>query len=85
MSHELPVAHWVVVDGKLQESVEDHPSTPRSASVEAKGELIEIVLEMCVVDTTLMRAEVPPLDEGGTRCTPGSSALMSSPRADAAR
>lgn len=60
---ELSVAHRIVVDGELEQSVEEEPSARRASAIEAEDRVVEVILEMSVVEATLMRAREPPLGE----------------------
>jgi hypothetical protein len=62
---ELSVAHRVVVNSELEQSVEQEPSARRAAAIEAEDELVEEIREMRVVEATLMSAREPPLRERG--------------------
>ena len=62
---ELPVAHRVVVDGELEQSVEKKPSARRASAIEAEDELVEVIREMSFVKATLMSTREPPLGERG--------------------
>jgi hypothetical protein len=49
----------------LQQPVEEQATVARVAAVEAEGELVEVVVELCVADGTLVGAQHPALDQRG--------------------
>lgn len=61
---ELPVAHRVVIDRQLEESIEEEPAAPRAATIETEDELVEITLQVRIGDRALVGAEDPALGQG---------------------
>jgi hypothetical protein len=47
----------------LKQSIEEQSAMARAAPVEAKRELVEVVVELVVADRALVRAEQPALDQ----------------------
>jgi len=68
---QFAIAHGIVGDSEFKHPIEDHPPASRSPSVEAEHKFVEVELQMCVIDTALMRAEVPPLGQGGNAVDSG--------------
>ena len=62
---DVCVAHGRVPHRKLEHSVEHHSPAAGVPPVEAEHELVEVVVQMRVVDGTLVGAENPPLGERG--------------------
>ena len=46
----------------LSQAEEELAAAARPPAVEAKRELVEVVVEMCVGDRTVVRPEQPPLE-----------------------
>ena len=63
LGDQVAVAHGVVVDGELEDPVEQQAATARAAAVEAEHELVEVVGQVGVVDGALMGAQQPPLGQ----------------------
>jgi hypothetical protein len=61
--HDAGVRSRIGLHGLLKQSVEEHAASFRMPSVEAEGELVEVVRQMLVTDGPLMRAEDPPFQE----------------------
>jgi len=60
---QVAVAHGVVVDGELEDPVEQQAAAGRAAAVEAEHELVEVVGQVGVVDGALMGAQQPPFGQ----------------------
>ena len=60
---EAAVGDRVDHDSMLQEAVEEQAATPRAATVEAEGELVEVSIEVLVADATLVGAQQPTLEK----------------------
>jgi hypothetical protein len=63
LGDQVAVAHRVVVDGELEDPVEQQAATARAAAVEAEHELVEVVGQVGVVDGALMGAQQPPFGQ----------------------
>jgi len=50
-------------NGLRDEPVEEQPASLGRATVEAEGELVEVVGQVLVADGTLMRPQAPALEE----------------------
>ena len=46
----------------LEQPVEEQPTVPRAAAVEAEGELVEVIVELVRLDRSLVGAEQPALE-----------------------
>ena len=62
---DVCVAHGGVPHRKLEHSVEHHSPAAGVPPIEAEHELVEVVVQMRVVDGTLVGAEHPPLEQRG--------------------
>jgi hypothetical protein len=60
---DVCVAHGRVPHRKLEHSVEHHPPAAGVPPVEAEQELVEVLVQMRVVDGTLVGDESPPLGQ----------------------
>ena len=58
-------------DGLGEESVEEEPASRGPATIEVKGELVEVIVQVLFADGALMRAQAPALEEGGHTVDPG--------------
>src|SRR5665811_802850 len=63
LGDQVAVAHGVVVDGELEDPVEQQAATAGTAAVETEHELVEIVGQVGVVDGALMGAQQPPFGQ----------------------
>jgi len=70
---QVAVAHRSVCDREFKDAIEDHASAARSASVEAKDELIEIALQVRSSTDPWWVPSSRRLASEATRWTPGSS------------
>lgn len=59
------VAYGSVPNSKLEQSVEHHSPAAGVTPLEAEHELIEAIVQMCVVDRALVSTENPPLGKRG--------------------
>lgn len=55
------LVHWIVFHGKLEKTVKDETSAPRSSAVEPEYELVQLRL----VDRHLVDTEQPPFRQRG--------------------
>ena len=78
---ELAVADQVVVNREFEQPVEDEVAAPRSPSVEAENEFVEIALEVSVPGESRGTSVWPTTRCG---CSPDKSAPTSSPAMEAA-
>ncbi len=62
-THEVSVGSGISVSRLLEKPVEEQPAGARGASVEAEGELVEVVVEVLGTDCALMGSQQPPLEE----------------------
>ena len=60
---DVCVAHGRVPHRKLDHSVEHHSPAAGVLPVEAEHELVEVLVQMRLVDGTLVGAENPPLGQ----------------------
>jgi hypothetical protein len=58
----------------LEQSVEQHAGRAGRATIEAKDELIQIVVELAWLHRAMMCSQQPALTNEATRCTPGIEA-----------
>ena len=56
---QVPAAHGVVVDGELEDPVEQQHAAVGATAVEAEHELVELVRQVGVVDGALVGARLP--------------------------
>ena len=63
VGNELSVAHRIVVDGELEQSVEEEPSARRGSVIETEDPLVEVIRQMSRAKAILMIAREPPLGE----------------------
>ena len=62
---ETMVGDGVDLDRLLYEAIEEQPPGSRCSSVEAKCELVEVVLKMRFADAAVIRSQPPALQKGG--------------------
>ena len=72
---EVRVRHWVYCRGLLDESVEELSAALRFSTIEPERELVEVVIEMFVADSTLVGPQKPALKQGGNTMDLGMSSL----------
>jgi len=65
VNDQVSVAHRLVKDGELKDSIENEPAAARTTAVEAEHELVQVRLQVCRADRTLVGAEQPALGERG--------------------
>jgi hypothetical protein len=63
LGDQVAVAHGVVIDGELEDPVEQQAATAGTAAVETEHELVEVVGQVGVVDGALMGAQQPPFGQ----------------------
>lgn len=56
---QVAIADRGVRDGQLEHPEEEHPAAARAASVGAEDELVQVALQVCLVDRSLMGAQQP--------------------------
>lgn len=60
---EGPIRHWLHLDRLFEKTTKQKPPKLRAAAIEAKGELVEIRLEMVRLDGPLMGPEQPSFEK----------------------
>ena len=70
-AHDLRDRHVLDLDGLLQQPVEEHAAAVRVPAVEAKGELVEVEVELADADPAVVRAEEPALEQRGDAVNAG--------------
>jgi hypothetical protein len=70
INDQVAIPPWIVRNGELEHAVEEEPAAAGSAAVEAKYELVEIALQVCLVDGALVGAEKPALSQRGDPVDP---------------
>ena len=63
LGDQVAVAHGVVIDGELEDPVEQQAATAGTAAVETEHELVEVAGQVGVVDGALMGAQQPPFGQ----------------------
>jgi hypothetical protein len=71
MHNERPIGHWFSVDRLFEEAPKKESPEFRAASVEAKGELIEVRLEVIGLYGPLVGPEQPAFEEASDAVNPG--------------
>ena len=61
--HDLPIGNRLDRNGLLDEVEEQLPAVARTSAIESKRELVQVIVEMCLCDRTLMRAEQPAFEQ----------------------
>ena len=59
-------------DRLLQQTIEEHPARTRSVPVEAKGEFVQIVVQLRRSNGSLVRPQQPALERGAIKLTRGN-------------
>lgn len=79
---EVSIAYRLVANGKLKNSVEDHPSAAGAAPVETEHELVQVACEMICLHCALVSAKEPPLRQSGHSVDTGQEIGGLSPGGD---
>jgi len=62
---DMVIGNSVRLDGLLQETIKEQPAGLGRATVESKGEFVEIVLEVGIADSAVVGPKPPSLQKGG--------------------
>jgi len=73
--NQLPIGNGLLLHGTLEKPVEQHPSVFCRSSVEPKRKFVEIVVQMLMADSPLMRSQQPPFQQRGDSVTRGQQTV----------
>ena len=70
-SDQTAVWHWVNSHGLLEQTIEEFPSVARQSPIEAEGEFVQVIVEVCLGNPPLVDARNHRFSRAATRWTLG--------------